>query len=1086
MNAPPINPLNILAIGAETTEWTTTIACLRQDKHQVTTAATELNGRFAFQSNPPEVVLLGDLPERASLLSFLRACGERDDLFILALASPDEANTLLEQFDEVIETPVTLAKVRRRLQTAVRLKEANERHQATEPYFLETIAALQESEARYRQIFETNQAVKMVINPRSGRIVEANQAAADFYGYSRETLKTMHIQQINTLPEEEIRAKMQYAKARRRLSFNFQHRLASGEIREVEVYSGPVLMKNETLLYSIIQDVTERNRAARLLQEREWLLRQQLDLNQALQAANSFDETVDICLTAVLDIAEMETAVLHLYEQAHASHEIQVYHKTRAQSHQGADLLPNTPHTNASADIPLRHHGKLIGSLTLGSAKPEAITEQTSAALETIAGQISGILIHARAEEKLLQLSRAVEQSPASIMITDLNGLIEYVNPKFTTLTGYSAAEVIGRKPSILKSGHTPPEAYAELWQTVLAGGEWRGEFRNIKKNGEHYWECALISPIKKNTGQVTHFLAIKEDLTVSKQLQMELEQRYRELQSLNHAIQVISASLNVNEVLETVLEEAHAVFNVNACAIWLYDEKHNGLFCRQSVGSLEEDVLGWWLDAGQELIAWVASHGESLIIDNLQTDTRYHLPHEAAHSQPRSTLVVPLLMQQQVIGVFQMLDETVNRFDQHTLRMMQSLAAAASKAIENARLHEDLKKQYENLKEAQTRLLQSEKLAAIGEIVAGVAHELNNPLAAVVLYSQLLLRKNTPIEIQSDLKEIATQARRASSIVRGLLDFARQRPPERKKTLINDLILSTLQLLAYDLRTHNVVSFTRLAPDIPAILVDPHQLQQLVINLINNANQAMVEENQGGNLTIITELDSHPRRSNTQDRPVVRLIFQDDGPGIPEALQTRIFDPFFTTKGEQYGTGLGLSVCQSITTEHGGEIWVESQPGQGATFVVELPLLTEWETAVSHPHLNYPDEAPDSKRANGSNILVIDDEPSLIQVITRLLRRHQYQVETATSGDEGLQMVGQKAYDLIICDLRMPGMSGIEFYEALSAQFPESAQRIIFTTGDVVNASTLQFFHSHNLTYLAKPFELNELLHLITSITAR
>lgn len=535
--------------------------------------------------------------------------------------------------------------------------------------------------------------------------------------------------------------------------------------------------------------------------------------------------------------------------------------------------------------------------------------------------------------------------------------------------------------------------------------------------------------------------------------------------------------------MLETVLEEACKVVKATFCSIWL--RKDGELVCQQSVGTPDKDVSGWWLDARQELIAWVAGHGESLVINNLQTDTRHRIPHEAAHSWPRSALFMPLLVQQQVIGIFQMLDEVVNRFDPHTLRMMQSLAAIASKAIENARLHEELKKQYDDLKEAQNRLLQSEKLASVGEIVAGVAHELNNPLASVMLYSELLLRKNNSTKIQPDLKEIATQARRASCIVRGLLDFVRQRPPERKKTLLNDLVLSTLQLLAYDLRTHNVIPFTRLAADIPAILVDPHQLQQLVINLINNANQSMLEKNQGGNLTIISELDSQPRRSNAQNGPVVRLIFQDDGPGIPEEIKAYIFQPFFTTKGEQSGTGLGLSVCQSIVAEHGGEIWVESQPGQGATFIVELPLLSERETAVSCSDLNSPNDMPDSKQ-DTTSILVIDDEPSLIHVITRLLRRHQYQVETAASGEEGLEMVGQKVYDLIICDLRMPGMSGIEFYEALSAQFPESAQRIIFTTGDVVNASTLRFFQNHDLTYLAKPFEMNELLHLITSNIVR
>jgi PAS domain S-box-containing protein len=1235
----PNSTLTILAIGEERPDLTTAVELLRRDGYQLIAAFTEVDGRCAFQSTPPDIVLLGPLPagqDQATLLAFLRASSDSDDLFVLGLAPPDEADGLLELFDDVIELPVTPAKVRRRVETAVRLAEAKSQAQATERHFLELTNALQSGEERYRQMFETNQAVKLIVNPQTGQIVDANQAACDFYGYPREALITLQIAAINTLPPEQIDIEMRNALAQRRRFFNFQHRLASGEIRDVEVYSGPVGSSGQTLLYSIVQDVTDRKeieRALRMkeaalhsavnaliladlagrilyvnqafldlwgfetesevlgrdsltewggeavvsklaralqsegswigdwsgwrldgrflfiemmanvvrdpqgepicflasmidaterrqaeiaLRERESLLRQQLELSLALKEPLTLAETLDISLTAVLNISGMDTAVLHL--DSHNGS--QVYYKARlpefeqiAQQQSAQDFTPiqrdlergplylhhqavngdslpipqGESAVRSMAQIPLYHKGALVGGLILSSVSLDIIPDQPRAALETIANQIGAAVAQAQVEDKLVQLSRVVEQSPASIVITDLNGLIEYINPKFTWLTGYTLEEAKGKRPSILKSGHTDQATYENLWQTILSGNEWQGEFLNVAKNGRQYWESALISPIKNSAGEITHFLAIKEDLTASKQMQKELEQRYRELQTLNRASQVINTSLNVREVLETVLEETRSVLNVTASSVWLLEKESSELVCWQATEPFGQYMNGWRVATGQGLVGWVGRHGESLMLGDMQADPRYYRGlYEQAGTRPRSLLAVPLLIRQEVIGVFQVVDEAGDRFTDHDLRIMQSLAAAAATAIDHARLHEDLKNQYESLKQAQIRLIQSEKLAAIGEIVAGVAHELNNPLAAVVLYSQLMLRKSITPEMERDLNEIVAQARRASSIVRGLLDFARQRPPERKKTLLNELVLSTLQLLAYDLRTHNVVCYTQLDADIPPALVDPHQLQQLFINLINNASQAMLKANQGGSLTIISQLRQRIPRPDSPPEQSVLIIFKDDGPGIPVSLHTRIFDPFFTTKDEGEGTGLGLSMCHGIVMEHGGDIWVESQPGQGATFFVELPLVLVEPTAVSPRLPTGQSELPAAPSPSAIRILVIDDEPSLIQVMTRLLSRQNYRVETAFSGDEGLQKLQKAQYDLIVCDLRMPGMSGIELYQHLLLRFPALSRRVIFTTGDMINASTLDFFQKHDLTYLAKPFEMGDLLNLVTSMAER
>ncbi len=970
MNGPNFlaTSLNILAIGTETADWLTTLAYLREEGHQVTAVTTELHGRFHFQSNPPDLILLGQLPERDTLLAFLRASTQDSDLLILALASPDEVNELLEQFDEVIETPVTRTKVRRRLQTAVRLREANERYHATECSWLDTLANLQEYEQS---------------------------------------------------------------------------------------------------------------------------LRQQWQLSQALQKTHTLAEVVDVCLTAVLDLTQMETAVLHLTQSGTINPKTQTYRQTRPAAAQPPPTqawpTPNTPLPDASAavnqiEIPLRHHETPIGHINLNSARAVVLPRQITTILEAVSQQISHALIQVETEEKLNQFYRIVEQSPVSIVITDLDGHIEYVNPKFTAITGYTLAEAIGRKPSILKSGYTSQETYQLLWQTVLAGQEWRGEFLNVKKGGSYFWESALITSLKNRHGQITQLLGIKEDITTRKKLQLELEQHYQELRTLNQAIQVITASLDLNTVLDTILAQLTAMLPSSSCAIWLRDQETGQLTCQRAAGSLKPYLPPQWLDAASEAPPQVAK--ESLVIDDLLLNNYDDPVAQAEQAQPRSLTIIPIILEQQTLGALQLLDERANHFDPHTITMIEAIAATSATAIENARLHETLQTQYENLKQARLRALQSEKLAILGEIIAGVAHELNNPLAAVVLYSQILLRKHAPVELQEDLQKIITQAKRASKIVRGLLEFSRQRPPERKETSINDLVLQSLQLLAYDLRTHNVTVFTQLSPDIPLIWADSHQLQQLIINLINNAAQAIVETKQNGYLTITTKVKAASQEDDAPGAPVVRLTFQDNGPGIPESIQSRIFEPFFTTKAEGLGTGLGLSLCQKIVTEHGGKIWFESQPGQGATFFVELPIIAAENTAVTTSTAQ-----PDSELSHANNknrILIVDDEPNLVQVIARVLLRQNYRVEMAFSGQEALEKVKQQAFNLILCDLRMPDTNGFQLYESLLEQSPDAKQKIIFMTGDIVNRNTLHFLQEHNLRYLTKPFEVEDLLHLVATTVSR
>ncbi|MBA7608378.1 Adaptive-response sensory-kinase SasA [subsurface metagenome] len=234
-----------------------------------------------------------------------------------------------------------------------------------------------------------------------------------------------------------------------------------------------------------------------------------------------------------------------------------------------------------------------------------------------------------------------------------------------------------------------------------------------------------------------------------------------------------------------------------------------------------------------------------------------------------------------------------------------------------------------EKEKELQQELYLSSRLAAVGELAAGVAHEISNPLTGILGFSQRLMRKSTDEEVSHDLEIIHSEAQRVAKVVGNLLTFARRREPKKECLDINDILQQALELRAYELKTSDIEVVISLAPGLPRTMADFHQIQEVFLNIIFNAEQAMSEANGGGKLSVKTQ----------QTRDYIRISFADDGPGIPAEHLDKVFDPFFTTRGEKGGTGLGLSLCHGIVAEHAGKIYAKSKPGKGATFFVELPL---------------------------------------------------------------------------------------------------------------------------------------------------
>ena len=373
-------------------------------------------------------------------------------------------------------------------------------------------------------------------------------------------------------------------------------------------------------------------------------------------------------------------------------------------------------------------------------------------------------------------------------------------------------------------------------------------------------------------------------------------------------------------------------------------------------------------------------------------------------------------------------------------------------------------KKLDDQARELHHQLLQSEKLASLGQTISGVAHELNNPLATILASAERLAQPQAdPAAMRRTAETILGEAERAAKIVRSLLTFARKRHTTRTMVDVNQVVRDTLSLRQFEQSRANIAVIDALASGLPPVFADPHQLQQVLLNLVINAEQAMISSRGRGTLLL--------RSWQVQDHDAVAVEINDDGPGIPEDALPRIFDPFFTTKSAGQGTGLGLTVAYAIIQEHGGRLSADSRPGEGASFFIELPTGG---TSVSPPR---PKPTMASAFGAGASVLVVEDEPALASAVAEGLTDAGFVVQIARDGQEALQVLEGRDVDLIVCDLRMPRLDGPSFYRAMAERSPSTAQRIIFVTGDVAGTDAERFLEESGCRWLPKPFRLADLL---------
>lgn len=540
----------------------------------------------------------------------------------------------------------------------------------------------------------------------------------------------------------------------------------------------------------------------------------------------------------------------------------------------------------------------------------------------------------------------------------------------------------------------------------------------------------------------------------------------------LNEIGRVLSATLDLPMLYRTIVAETRRVLLVDAAYIVLYDN------------TTQRCETTFWIDQDE-----VWSGCQVFALDDgpashvIRTKRPYVVNQPSDPIQARggsfgdmqrasaSALHVPMLIGERVIGVISVQSYKPNAYCDEDLQIISTIASQAAVAIENARLVNELQHTIESLKMAQDQLVRHEKLAALGQLVAGVAHELNNPLTSVMGFTELLLAEDLPPSIRQDVERIGHGAARCARIVRNLLTFARPAVQERQLVDLNRVVTLVLDLQYYRLRVDSIEVICDLAPTLPPVLADSYQLQQVLVNLIANAHHALTTVEGPRRLSICT----------TQDGESIRLTVEDTGPGISSEVLPRIFDPFFSTKRVGEGTGLGLSTAYSIVEAHGGHIDVQSEPGRGACFTVVLPV-SEGEIAAAEG----ADGAAPSIRLWGKRVLVIDDEPIVTNLVQRILNSASYEVETANDGSTALDLLRSTRYDAIVMDLRMPGLDGPALYARLQDLYPQLQERVLFMTGDSVSEDSRDFLKRTGRPVIAKPFTSEALLHAVRKTMER
>ncbi len=668
-----------------------------------------------------------------------------------------------------------------------------------------------------------------------------------------------------------------------------------------------------------------------------------------------------------------------------------------------------------------------------------------------------------RAEEKYRTLVSSVQEG---VFISTPQGRFLDFNDALLRMTGYENREELLAIdiPTAFYANAADRERLKKLLQQHGTVADFEFEMR--RKDGEIRTMLESSIAIKDAAGNVSAYQGFLLDITERKQAESEIRRRNRELLVLNSIGQTLTESLDLSDSLHRTLSQMAELFSLDTTSLYLFEQEGAQLQRIVAVGHRSEFSKNFPpVPVRLELMQSIkAAHATFLSVQGLT------LPQIFRDIQTREGLlaayVVVLWSKDRVIGGLVIGSRTAREFSPADVNLLIAVGSQISSAIERSNLYEEARQAYENLRRTQEQLLHSEKLAAVGQLISGVAHELNNPLTAILGYSQLLTSSGQMgqqgIEYADKLYK---QAQRTHRIVQNLLSFARQHKPERVPVQINQALEETLALRDYDLRMHNIRVHLDLAENLPVTSADPHQLQQVFLNMVNNAVDAILEHSTEGDLWVRTALDG--------DQLCVE--FTDSGPGVKDA--SRVFDPFYTTKPVGKGTGLGLSICYGIITEHGGTIQVRNVPARGASFIIRLP---------HQPTASLSFSMPDQKAipVRDGRILLVDYDDSVLEAVGTILSARGHRVQTARSIHEAGALIEKEDFDLVVADLHVSdGTNGGGLSDWLARHKPALSKRLIWMCAVAPSADAAENIAGKGRPVLQKPFKATDLLAAVDEL---
>ncbi len=623
-----------------------------------------------------------------------------------------------------------------------------------------------------------------------------------------------------------------------------------------------------------------------------------------------------------------------------------------------------------------------------------------------------------RAEEQLRLQSAALASAANAILITNLDGTINWVNPAFTSLTGYAFEEVLGQNPRILHSGQHPKKFYEDLWNTILSGRVWHGEVINKRKDGQLYTEEMTITPVRDPAGKIGHFIAIKQDVSD----RQRTEQALRESEGKFRALAESAAAA-------IFISQGDRMVYANAATAHILGVDPQGLLGREFWDFIHPD--------SRELVR----ERREVRLRGSEVLSRYEMKILTAEGKER------------------WIDFTATMVEWEG---KPAVLGTAFDVTERKKLEEQFR--------------QAQKMEAVGRLAGGIAHDFNNLLGVIIGYSELLLE--TPAvgdpAVRRKIDEIHKAATRAASLTRQLLAFSRQQVLEPRVLSVNTVVAEMEKMLRR-LIGEDIELVTRLDDGLGLVKADPGQLEQVLMNLAVNARDAMPR---GGRLLLQTsnvDVDETMARQRATFKPgrYALLSVSDTGVGMEDEVRAHLFEPFFTTKEKGKGTGLGLATVYGIVKQSGGYIWVYSEPGRGSTFKIYLPRVDETDQEIR--------PAPvELETLHGTEtVLVVEDEDSLRQLMCEFLGQSGYTVLQAGDATAALAIAGKHSeIRLLVTDVVLPGRSGRELAEELQKERPDI--KVVYVSGYTDDAMLRHGIDDPGVAFLQKPFSRDALLRKV------